>query len=299
MSQRIISVDSQIVNSIQSCARKTYYSHELNLQTIEKAEPLERGDLLHKMLEVYYGIKGKCARVDSELWQVVIEAIPDAHPDNFVGDPVQIAIDIGQFFASKMTLPLEEVEEIIYQFREYCNYYANDPWKPLAVEEVGSKMIYEDEEIKIVYNFKIDLIGEQGKIIAPFDHKSSKRRGDPSSLSNQFIGYAFGIDSSHVVVNKIGFQKTLKPAERFQRIILTIDESRKKEWLENTIWWCKMLDFHKQANNWPMNLTSCDKYSGCVFANLCESSPEARDWKIERDYKVGEKWDVAHVLEAK
>src|SRR5271170_4124252 len=52
--QRILSIDSQILNSIQSCARKTKYSFEMNLKTPDKAEALERGDLMHKMLEIYY-----------------------------------------------------------------------------------------------------------------------------------------------------------------------------------------------------------------------------------------------------
>jgi hypothetical protein len=216
-----------------------------------------------------------------------------------------------------MELPIEEIESTIYQFSEYCKYYEHDSWKPLAVEEVGSKLIFEDKDYQIIYSCKTDLVAQQVNIIAPFDHKTSKRREEPSSLSNQFIGTCYVLGFNNIVINKIGFQKTLKANERFQRFILTIDEARIAEWLQNTIFWSffhlmltaedrkeritaaqHMVDQLEIVSH-PMNLTSCDKYSGCIYSSLCESSPEGRNWKIERDYKKEKDWDVAKILEAK
>jgi hypothetical protein len=209
------------------------------------------------------------------------------------------SIQAGRFFATKLDLPIDELEECIFQFSSYCDYYAHDSWHPLAVEEVGSKILYESEDLKIIYNFKIDLIAEQGRIIAPFDHKTSKRRSEPSSLSNQFIGYCYGLGLNNIVINKIGFQKTLSPKERFNRFILTIDNDRINEWIQNTVYWCRLLQDYHTNNYWPRNFTSCDKYSGCIYSKLCESSPEGRLYKIERDYKIEKPWDVAQGLEEK
>jgi hypothetical protein len=105
-----------------------------------------------------------------------------------------------------MSLDPDVVDGTIYQFKEYTTHFQHDEWQPLAVEEVGTKCLYEDEILKILYNFKIDLMAQKGHILAPWDHKTSSRRGTVNSLSNQFIGYAYGVGVNYVVVNKIGFQ---------------------------------------------------------------------------------------------
>ena len=298
--QKILSIDSQILNTFQSCARKAEYSFVDNLHPPEKEEALERGDLMHKMLEVYYSVQVDNFNHDTEVWRAIREAgifDPEKTQVETFSKKRDFAIGVGRFFSTKMNLPSDEVDETIFQFREYCNYYEHDSWHPLAVEEVGSKILYEDDNYKFIYNFKIDLVAEQGRVIAPFDHKTAKRRQEPSSLSNQFIGYCYGLGLNNIVVNKIGFQKTLSPQQRFNRFILTIDNSRIKEWIENTVLWCARMIEAQERDSWPMNLTSCDKYSGCIFSSLCETDPESRLYKIERDFKVGDQWDVAKELE--
>jgi hypothetical protein len=47
-----------------------------------------------------------------------------------------------------------------------------------------------------------------------------------------------------------------------------------------------------------MRFTSCNNYSeGCPYLKLCESSPEGRLYKIERDFKIEQDWDPAKQLE--
>src|SRR5208337_3446675 len=298
MSQKILSIDATILNTFQSCARKMKYSFIDNLRTPEKEVALERGDLIHKMLEVYYSLQLKSFDYDTEVWRAILISGIKAPVNRAHASVVDFSIQVGRYFSTKMSLPPDEIDESIFQFREYCNYYEHDSWAPLAVEEVGSKILFEDESYKFIYNFKIDLVAEQGRIIAPFDHKTSKRRQEPSSLSNQFIGYCYGLGLNNIVVNKIGFQKTLTPQQRFNRFILTIDDARINEWIDNTVAWCALICESKESENWPMNLTSCDKYSGCIYTRLCETDPESRLLKIERDFKVEEPWDVAKELEA-
>lgn len=288
-------MDSQILNMIQMCAKKTQYSFLYNLQPHEKAEPLEKGDLMHKMLEVYYSLKlSGGPDMNSPVWQeLAVGAAIEAN----INDPVQTGVNAGLYFASMMSIPSETSQEVINQFEAYCEHYAHDDWNPIAVEEVGSKVLFESDDLKVIYNFKIDLVAEKGRIVAPFDHKTGSRRQEPSSLSNQFIGYCYGLDTDTIIVNKIGFQKTLKPAERFQRYILTIDKTRITEWIKNSIYWTLQYAQYQEDDFYPMNLTSCDKYSGCIFHRVCESDPGSRDWKIERDFTTVEKWDVAKTLE--
>jgi len=299
MPQKILSIDGTILNTYQACAQKAKYSFIDNLRPPDKEESLERGDLMHKMLEIYYSLQLDNFSFNTEVWRAISESGIKAPKDKSLQETREFAIRAGQYFAIRMNLPAEEVDVVIYQFREYCIYYEYDSWHPLAVEEVGSKILYEDENYKLIYNFKIDLVAEKGLIIAPFDHKTSKRREEPSSLSNQFIGYCYGLDLNNIVVNKIGFQKTLTPQQRFNRFILTIDDDRIKEWIDNTIHWCFKIIESETTNYWAKNFTSCDKYSGCIYSPLCEANPDGRENKIERDFKVETPWDVAKELEGK
>jgi len=316
---KIIEIDSQILNSIQNCALKHELQFEENLAPEKKAEPLEKGDLLHKMLELYDGLLGKCYNVSSDTWCALegqgfltdFEKLLSRDKQTIVS----FCIEAGQYFASKMEIDTETAASVIYQFKEYSYFYNNDPWSTLAVEEVASKVLFENSELKIIYSGKIDRFVEQGSIRAPMDHKSSSRQGSVSTMSNQFIGYCFLLDTNHIIIDKIGFQKTLKPAERFQRFILNIDDGRINEWKENSINYilnhlCLSTANPEEAHYYfdtlrvrikqpLMNLTSCDKYSGCIYRNICESNPEGREWIKERDYIIREKWDVSAILEAK
>ena len=96
---------------------------------------------MHKMLEVYYGIKGRCAREDSETWKELLSAGAILWPYND-DTAIESALKGADYFATKMDLPFEEVAEVKYQFKEYCEYYKGEPWRPLAVEEVGSKVLF-------------------------------------------------------------------------------------------------------------------------------------------------------------
>ena len=305
--QRIFSFDSQILNTFSSCARKYQYTFIDNLRTPDKAEALEKGDLIHKGLEVYYSLQLDKPNFETEVWKELrgtgifsnVQLVQNEKLKFNHQNLQTLSVQVMQYFATKMDLPTDEVNEVIHHFREYTNYFQHDSWHPLAVEEVGSKALFEDEELKLIYNFKIDMVAEKGNIIAPWDHKTSKRRQDPSSLSNQFIGYCYGLGLNNIIINKIGFQKTLSPKERFNRFILTIDNERISEWVENTIYWATQAIRAIDSDYFPLNLTSCDKYSGCIYSRLCESDPESRLYKIERDFKVDRPWDVAGVLEEK
>lgn len=297
MKQNIISMDSQILSSIQACALKTKYAFLDHITPIEKAEPLERGDALHKMLEFYYGMVGKCLNPKSDLFEAINELKIDYTLPMEREDIVRTAIKIGYFFASHMNLAAEEMEDVVFQFKEYCDHFRHDSWNPLAVEEVGSRILHEDEQWKILYNFKVDMVAEQGNLILPWDHKSSKKREDPKSMSNQFMGYCFGLDMTTIMVNKIGFQKTLSPRERFQRQMVKYDSARIEEWRVNTIWWAKELHTRLDTASWPMNLHSCaGKYGNCTFYDLCEATPSNRERVFQNEYKIGPKWDVSQLL---
>lgn len=293
---RTIALDSQILNTVGLCGRKVNLEFLQNWRPTQKAEALEKGDLMHRMLAHYYRAR-MANRTD---FPMVIEE----------------AVEIARVASVDMDLNESTVDENIKQFKEYALFYQNDGWRPLEVERPFSKVIYkrDDEEIwrvgdipatpdtpgavkevvkeglQILYEGVIDLIADTPHGIFVIDHKTASRRSTPSKLSNQFMGYSWATGSHNFIVNRIGFQKTLPIQERFQRPFLSYNRQILDEWAQQAIWWTKMLVHWIDTQYFPPNFTSCDKYSGCIFQKVCESIPEVREFKLMTNFYVGEPW---------
>ncbi len=270
-----------------------------NLRPLAKVTPIEKGSLLHDVMEVYYSIIGGCISSRSEVFKDLREAGLD-----FSGlaterqQVAQYAIEAGRYRAVSRDLDPDEVQETLFQCGEYFTYYKNDAYNPIAVEQVASKIIYEDEDVKFIYVGKMDLVVERGHKIMPVDHKSGSRNTEPSDMSNQFMGYSYLMGNSSIMVNRIGFQKTYAPNKRFQRFVFTYTHGRIQEWVQNTVdVMFRILDAIDN-NHFARDYTSCDKYSGCQFKAICVSDPAVREMKIDRFYQVGPKWDPMSLLES-
>ena len=279
--KRIVAVDSQKLDAIMACMylyKLRFGVIEGGLQPLQTPDYFERGGLLHDMLEPYYKMKKYRSR-----W------LQNNHTH---ADIVEICIYIGRVKATKMQLDIAEIEMVIDTFRQYVEHWENDGWSNIiSVERVGAKVLYNSEDLCILYEFKVDLVLSMSGVIIPVDHKSAKSKRDPNELSNQFKGYCWGLDANHLIVNEIGFQKTLKPVDKFRRHDLHYSASMLDEWVQNAIWWVKHAIDLIDREAYPKNYTSCDKYSGCDFRTICKADPEVRDYKLQTLFEI-KKWDV-------
>jgi len=279
--KQIYVIDSQILNTTQDCSRKANYTFGMNLEPVLKPDYFEKGDLMHQVLAEYYNLRGQRQQWESWNWK---------HKD-----VIQRCCKVGQEASVKMNLDANVVDEVLRTCTEYLEYTENDGWdRIVAVEEVASKILYEDEKRIFLYQGKLDLVIELSNCpILPIDHKSASRRGTPNFLSNQFQGYCWLLDVNTIVINKIGFQKTLKPQEKFERHVLSYPKELLNEWQENTIYWIKKYIKDSEENHFAPNYTSCDKYSGCIFQKVCGSTADSRKYKLTQLFNEREKvWDV-------
>jgi len=293
---RTIALDSQILNTVANCARKVKLEFLDNWRPTQKAEALEKGDLMHRMLAHYY-------RARMERRKDIAKILDEAKR-------------VATIAAVDMDLPDSTVQENISQFMQYAVWYQSDGWMPLEVERPFSKVLYRrDDEVmwrvgdvvategtpgaigtvvkeglQVLYEGVIDLIADTPHGIFVVDHKTSSRRGSPTKLSNQFMGYCWATGSYNFIVNKIGFQKTLSEKERFERPFLSYNQPILNEWEEQAIYWTRVLVNYIDTGYFPPNFTSCDKYSGCIFQKVCESIPEVREFKLMTNFYVGEPW---------
>jgi hypothetical protein len=177
---------------------------------------------------------------------------------------------------------------------QYYEFYKNDYWVPLEVEVVKGRILYEDDEITILWKAKMDLVTDTNQAILPCDHKTMKQRRDSMSLNNQFMGQCIIQGTPRMIINKIGFQTTLKPEEKFLRATMSYSAARLLEW-QGTIlpyWAYKLLDY-QENDYWPPNFDHCEnKYGNCPFAeDVCSGDPNEREREIRLNFIVGPDWN--------
>ncbi len=279
---RTIAIDSQILNTVVSCGRKVKMMFIDNWRPTEKAEALEKGDLMHKMFAHYYRGKRAGLTLNDEDHALLIAG----------------SIAEGRKEYLPMQLSVTTAEEDIRQFKENILYWQRDGWKIIDVEAPFSKLLYERPDtptkpgLRILYEGIIDLVvthpSPHGTYIV--DHKTGSRRGVPFKLSNQFMGYCWARDMNQVIINKVGFQKSLSASERFQRQFISYEKELIKEWAQQAVYWTHMLAGYIDQNYFPPNFTSCDKYSGCIYQPVCCSIPQVRQFKLDSGYYQGDPW---------
>jgi hypothetical protein len=272
-----IILDATTLSTLMSCARLTDFRFNHDFQSIDGKSPsLEMGSIVHSYLEKYY----------SSLIDNVNKN--DAHGYGMTAAKLYVnSAEVSNSNDADINLALDTCEL-------YFEHYKNDHWTPLEVEVVKKEIVYEDDEIRLMWSAKLDLIVDTNNGLLPVDHKTMKQRRDSSSLNNQFLGQCLLTKSRYMVVNKIGFQKSLKPAERFSRATINYSADRIAEW-QGTIlpYWAKMMIMYNESGYWPPNWTHCEnKYGFCNFKSVCESDRGMREEVIGMHFKVGEKWSI-------
>ena len=273
MPKKFVKLDSQILTAFSTCERKMEYGFIRHLQLIEAKYALERGSLIHDILECYYKeLKESRNRIAS----------------------VKKALELGRAKINTYnSIDVPRGIEILDNMGQYFSYYMNDKWLPVETEKIHKKLIFEDEELAILYIAKIDVVvmGDDQFPLMPVDHKGYDRWFDPLSLDNQFTGYANQLDVNCITVNKIGFQKSYTADKKFRRVKLTYTEARRAEWVHNTARLVKDMVFCMETGTFPMRRSQCGMYGGCDMLKICEIDPRAREMVIQKLYRVTEPWD--------
>lgn len=273
-------MDATSLDMLQLCPARFNYRFNLNKDSTAKARQLDRGTVVHVGLEKYYTALKNGDKYTDAVDMMLASA--------------RLALVESELDESENRPILHTLEECVDHWRvEDQGFIINE------VEKAFSYVLHEDEDIRVIMTGKIDLLTTDHQYTnRPMDHKSYDREFPVRRLSNQFMNYCYATGSNYLVVNKVGFQKTLKAVDKYKRIPVSYDPLILEEWKQNVIkWMLSYLSFAAEGI-WPMNFTSCDKFNRpCSYLEICESSgAEAKLFKLESSLKTVEAWDVSAVL---
>lgn len=312
-----IILDATILTSIMTCPRYSDFRYNMNLVSIAgKSNSLECGSIAHKILETFY--KQRIGGYNRETalnnafaagqqyiagCQYCTDFKPFVAPDGTEITKPPCGHQINEYPGVKNT-PMESTTQpsrtgwkwVLETMEQYFAFYRNDSWVPLECESTKRRVLYEDDEIRIMWKAKFDLIMDTNAGIHPVDTKTMKQRRDTLSLNNQFMGQCILTDTRRIFINKVGWQTSLKPEEKFTRPPIYYSAPRLMEWQSEILpYYSKLLLMYAETGYWPPNFKSCEgKYGNCAFLEVCEAEPNLREDELRRNFIVGQPWDIGN-----
>jgi hypothetical protein len=276
-----IVMDTSMYDLFRLCECRYNYRYNLNKTLPAKTKSLDRGTVVHLACETYYQCLKDGAKYDYAVQSALMK--------------------VKEAGVIQTDLESEEITRIVSVMEEYFDFWRveDQNFQIVSVEQPFLYVLYEDDDVRIHMAGKIDLIYSDNKYTnMPVDHKSFDRSYEVGRLGNQFKNYCRATGSYFLLVNKIGFQKTLKPHEKYLRVPVSYDPFILDDWRDNVV---KVIFHYLECaarNSWPMNETSCDKFNRrCEYYDVCDSSgQEAKLYKLNSNYITVEPWDVSKVL---
>lgn len=78
---------------------------------------------------------------------------------------------------------------------------------------------------------------------------------------------------------------------RFERGFTFRSEAKLEEWLEAAQYHIRAAQEATRRGVFPMNPSSCDKYGGCMFRDICSKSPEVRPQFLKGNFTKRKQWN--------
>ncbi len=305
---KTVSFDATLLTSLQGCARLAKNRYIDNWTTEDKSNSLEAGILVHVIMEfTNRALMNGLSRSNAldkgyEAGRTILKGCPDciAFVSNTT-NPISCSVkEHKNEWTGLKNIPEDSTKSeigakhVFKTVEEYFDYYRSDDFIHLGVEETRGKIIYKDDDLQILWKAKFDDIIDSPEGIMSRDYKTMKQRRDTLSLNNQFMGQCITLGARQVLIDKIGFQTSLKAHEKFQRLRLPYSIDRLLEFAHEIVpFYARMLLAYTEADHFPPNFTHCEtKYGFCDYVHICELDRGLRDEAMKINFIRGKQWDV-------
>lgn len=271
--------NSEIASWLQ-CRKKYYYEYVLDLEPKKQSDAINKGVLIHAMLEGYYAGKS-LGWSDNECRDASMEPLMIAAQAEF-SDMVELGI----------------VRELVMT---YFNHYMEADDARYRVHAVETKMKADlSDDFAMVGT--VDLIWQDsvdGRYLM-VDHKSSYNfwTDEQAAISGQFVKYAYlgrdaGLDVKGVMVNQIRTRPLKTPTAEmlFKRAWVLPSDIKIRNVMKQHIQASGEITEFRNAEAWKYNaaVPIYDKYicSNCPFLPLCDSESNGAPiaYQIQADYR--------------
>ncbi len=282
MSQTTIRMDStQIVQYLKCPQMHNFISVQNLVRKRETRDALNRGTLMHGLLERYY--------------KKIAEKCPPASAMSF-------SLTELNELKKEITLPDGDYKKLAVRFIDYYAKYQQDKIEILmkdnipAVEIGFSVPIRDDADFLFVLEGKIDLITIMSGCLVVWDHKYQGREYLLYGHSIQALNYCLATGANRFMYNYIRGHEKIQP-NTFDRKLTTISTSLLTKWHRklNDIFIQRATHvLHDVTLNEFPNQTCSDAGYGkrCPYTSLCECENEnVRKLLIERDYEKKKEWE--------
>jgi hypothetical protein len=246
-----------------------------------KSPHYDKGTLMHHGQEIFYGMMGQ-----GKDWSLrKAEAMKGMRE-----------------YAPTLDLDTENILDVYRTFEEYAEYRKNDVLHVVFTERLFRVKAYEDSNLRlrIFLTGKIDLGIMEGTQLVPWDHKTESESWFYSQNNNQFKIYALVCNSPKIIINRIGFQKTVKPEKKFKREEIFFEPDVIEEFTQEVLpYYAKQMLIAAEDNYYPPNYSNCIKgHFACIFSDkynggVCNIDRKLRPAKlkmhfIEREWNINE-----------
>lgn len=313
--------DSTSIKIAEDCLYKYKLKMIDGWQPASKSVHLLFGGWYASALERYYKLKATGLDTNDALCEVVRQALVETwfynpecekckgegydldHPDGVPFSQSQAAVfpcDCGKPWASDHTAKTREnlIRSIIW----YVDQFEDDPVeifiKPDGSPAVEYSFSFEVDD-GIMFSGHIDRLVQYGGGYYVMDQKTSG-----STITPQFFDQ-FDPDSQmslYTMAGKIIYRQPVKGViidaaqiavgfTRFMRGFTFRDEPKINEWYKSAMYHIQAARKATEADYFPMNPSSCNKYAGCEFRRICNQSPHVRDNFLKGDFVKAERWD--------
>jgi hypothetical protein len=275
--KQIFKVSASSLDSIDRCGLHYKFSKVQRYRPTPIKRALDWGGLMHLMIQGYRFSK--------------IKDIKEHHLNHpfarLLGRPVfevmRIVAEIGRIQSLVTDLSPEDRESCIEKFMEYVSYWnSRDKFQVLEVEQPFSKVLYENENLIILYEGIMDmLVHDEDWGPVPYDTKTGGWNRPRFDTENQLTGTCWVFNSNKFVIDKVLEVKE----EPFRREIHSYRQEQLEEWRIDAIQTSLKAINYIKNDFFPRHRNGCSMYGGCEFYRVCKTTPDSRDFQLEAFFK--------------
>jgi hypothetical protein len=277
--------NSSSLNPAKTCARKYYYEVICGYVTKDENVHLTFGGIYASALEQYHSMKASCGDHQAATIFAVSYALTASY---------------GKLSAAECAdLPgaarYKTRENLIRSIVWYLDEYENDPCETVILAdgkpavELTFKFKYADE---IWFVGHLDRLVRYGGDYYVQDQKTTGssigpwyfKRYNPDNQMSLYTAAGAVVFNTPVKGVMVDAAQIAMGFTRFERGFSPRTDDQIEEWLKDAQYHIE-LTWAAAEHGWPMNDSSCQKYGGCAFLDVCSKSPSVR-----QDYLDGGKY---------